>query len=155
MSWSLKRSCVASIALVCLLVLTGCYKVQVVGNPKSLGGEEKSSWQHFFIGGLVGSARIDVREFCGGGEATSVETSASFANGLVSTLTGGIYTPRTVTVTCATGSATGNSVTVYGDDHGRPVHVTATVDGRTVQGHVSATQEPGVVMASIPALEAK
>jgi len=144
----------AAAAALGALALTGCYKVQVVSSPTAMGGEAKASWQNFFIFGLVGNARVDVREFCDGGQAASVETGATFVNGLVSGLTFGLYSPRTVTVTCAAGSAAGNSVTIVADAEGRPVGVTAQIHGRTVRGEVSATPQPGVVMASIPVQEA-
>jgi hypothetical protein len=144
----------AAAAALGALALTGCYKVQVVASPTAVGGEAKASWQNFFVFGLVGNARIDVREFCGGGEAATVETGATFVNGLVSGLTFGLYTPRTVTVTCAAGRAAGNSVTITADAEGHPVAVTAQVHGRTVHGEVAATPQPGVVVASIPVQEA-
>lgn len=145
---------VSSVFLGCGLFLVGCYKVQVAAAPGASGGEPKSATQNFFIGGLVGTANVDIRDFCGGSEAASVETSATFVNGLLSTLTFGIYSPRTVTVTCATGSAAGNSVTVYADSQGHPMHVTANIEGREVQGKLSATPSPDGVMAMIPVEEA-
>ena len=134
--------------------LTGCYKVQVVASPNAVGGEAKASWQNFFVFGLVGEARVDVRDFCGGAQAATVETSASFVNGVVTAITFGLYTPRTVTVTCAAGRAAGNSVTIASDAEGHPIAVTAQVYGRSVRGTISPTPQPGVVMASIPVQEA-
>lgn len=92
-------------ALAVLLGLSGCYKATFYQNPYAAPGAHHESWTAFFIFGLVGSQRIDVREFCGPDELAEVRTGGNFATGLVSALTIGIYTPRKVYVTCAARTA--------------------------------------------------
>lgn len=92
----LRSSAVAS-----FLFLAGCYHATVVdtGLQPSMQTIEKtfaSSW----IYGLVPPATVDVAEGCEHG-AARVETQLSFVNQLVGILTAGIYTPMTITVTCA------------------------------------------------------
>mgnify|MGYP002778166612 CR=1 FL=1 len=61
-------------------------------------------WTNTFIFGLVEAQPIDVRAQCPRGIAR-VETQLSVVNALASIVTLGLYTPRTVTVTCASGTA--------------------------------------------------
>lgn len=147
-----KRGFVAAAALGAL-ALTGCYKVQVMSNPSVVRGVERSSWQNFFIFGLVGEARVDVRELCGGGQAATVETGMSFMNGLGSAVTFGLWAPRTVVVTCAAGTAEAKSVRILADAEGHPLAVESVVNGAVVRTEVSPTPQPGVVMASLPVQE--
>jgi hypothetical protein len=135
------------------LGLTGCYKVQVNANPSVARGVESSKTVNFFIFGLVGQPTLDVRDFCGGGEAATVQTSATFINGLLGGITFGLWTPRTVTVSCTAGKAAGRSATITADVDGHPVSVESTVAGHTVRVPVSPTPELGVVMASLPSQE--
>jgi hypothetical protein len=57
-------------------------------------------WAPGFIYGLVPPDDFDASKACPSG-ISKVETQQSFLNGLVSVLTLGIFTPWTVTVTCA------------------------------------------------------
>jgi hypothetical protein len=56
-----------------------------------------STW----LWGLVPAQPVDVRQQCPSGVAV-IESEQSFANGFVSLLTLGIYTPQHVRITCAT-----------------------------------------------------
>lgn len=58
------------------------------------------AWASGWVLGLVPPKTIEAGDECRSGVA-KVETQLSFANQLVSFLTGGIYTPMHVTVTCA------------------------------------------------------
>lgn len=61
--------------------------------------------QVFYIGGLLGGGEpLDAAEMCGG-PVESVETVSTIGNGCVGCLTLNIYTPNTVRVQCASGSA--------------------------------------------------
>ena len=60
-------------------------------------------WTATYLWGLVPAAEINTATLCPQGVAR-VETQQTFANGLVSALTIGIYTPRSVTITCASGT---------------------------------------------------
>jgi hypothetical protein len=61
-------------------------------------------WTSTFIFGLVPATPIDVRSQCTNGVAI-VDTQMTFLNGLVGALTLGIYTPLSVSVTCASGGS--------------------------------------------------
>jgi hypothetical protein len=112
-------------ALAVLLGLAGCYKATFYQNPHAYPGARHERWTAFFIFGLVGAPRVDVREFCGPDEVAEVRTGSNFATGLVSLLTIGIYTPHKVYVTCAAGTqhARGENkrLELALDRNGRPV----------------------------------
>ncbi|MDF1504833.1 hypothetical protein [Roseisolibacter sp. H3M3-2] len=83
---------------------TGCYHA-VVETGRPAGSTVVSRpWTPTFVFGLVAAPEINVAAQCPRGIA-KVETQMSFVNGLASFVTLGIYTPRTVTVTCAGGTA--------------------------------------------------
>lgn len=94
------------LAALCALVLmvSGCYRqvVQTGRTPTSTVIDRP--WTHTWLWGLVAATPIDVTTQCRSGIATVV-TEQTFMNGLVTVLTLGIYGPRHVTITCATGSA--------------------------------------------------
>lgn len=97
------------IALALGLTLAGCYH-QVVQTGRTPGTTVvKKPWTATWLWGLVPASPIDVTRDCPGGIAT-VETKQSFVNGLVGAVTIGIFTPRDVTVTCASGSARGSGM---------------------------------------------
>ena len=70
-------------------------------DPRVPAGETKSTWQSYFVYGAVGSAQVDVRDYCATNRAHEVHLGADFLTVGVSIITLGIYTPRKVTVTCA------------------------------------------------------
>jgi hypothetical protein len=113
-------------ALAVLLGLGGCYKATFYQNANAVPGARHEHWTAFFIFGLVGTQRIDVREFCGPDELAEVRTGGNFATGLVSAVTIGIYTPRKVYVTCAAKTehvrrSSGRRLELALDTQGRPV----------------------------------
>jgi len=61
-------------------------------------------WAHAFIYGLVPPAITETAKKCPTGVA-KVETKQSFLNGLVGAITWGIYTPMTISYTCAKSGA--------------------------------------------------
>jgi hypothetical protein len=96
---------------------TGCYHA-VVETGRPAGGTIVSRpWTPTFLWGLVAAPEINVASECPRGIAR-VDTQMSFVNGLATLVTLGIYTPRTVTVTCASGSASAGSrvIEVAGTD---------------------------------------
>jgi hypothetical protein len=81
------------------VLLSGCYHATVhTGRPSA--ATRDSRWSHSWLWGLVPPSPVNATQSCPGG-AAMVETQLSFPNQLVSFLTGGIYTPMTITVTCA------------------------------------------------------
>lgn len=96
-----------SVALALGLVLTSACFHQVVQTGRNPGTTiVRKEWTATWLWGIVPATAIDVTRECPGGIAT-VETQQTFMNGLVSVLTIGIYTPRDVKVTCASGTARG------------------------------------------------
>jgi hypothetical protein len=85
-----------------LLLSAGCYHASIESGMKPGTDKIEQEWASGWAWGLVGPAPIDAQNTCKGG-LSKVETEHSFLNGLVGTLTLGIYTPMHLTVTCATG----------------------------------------------------
>jgi hypothetical protein len=65
-------------------------------------------WAHSFIGGLVPPKVVNSEDQCSNGIAR-VETKLSFLNLVANAVTLGIYSPMSITVTCATGTMAANS----------------------------------------------
>ena len=98
------RRLLSILALGSILVTSGCYH-QVIHSGRQAGSTViERPWTNTFIFGLVPATEINTVTECPTGVAT-VETRRSFLNGLVGALTIGIYTPVSVRITCATGSA--------------------------------------------------
>lgn len=96
----------ASIAVALGLAVSGCFH-QVVQTGRTPGTTVvEKPWTATWLWGIVPASPIDVTSNCPGGIAT-VETKQTFMNGLVGALTLGIFTPRDVKVTCASGTARG------------------------------------------------
>src|SRR5204862_7926220 len=57
-----------------------------------------------FIAGLI-PARVDASKYCEGRRWARVETQYSILNWVIGTITGGIFTPMDVRVTCAASGA--------------------------------------------------
>ena len=83
-----------------LLAGTGCFHFHYVTD------EEPSPWrafhglEHAVVFGMAVVAPLDVSEVCPGGFAR-VDAVETFANGLAATIALNMYTPQTMTVTCA------------------------------------------------------
>jgi len=75
------------------------HAIITTGRPESSKVIDKP-WASSFLWGLVPPDVVAAGEECKGGVA-KVETQHSFLNGLVYWLTIGIYSPITITVTCA------------------------------------------------------
>jgi hypothetical protein len=98
---------IRSLALVALLAtLTGCYTARIESGLTPSTTVIKKSFASCWIYGLVPPSTVKTAAECKDGVAI-VQTRLSFLNQLVGAITFGIYTPMEITVTCATGSATG------------------------------------------------
>lgn len=99
----MKRALLFATLIIGMLAMTGCYRTSFTYPDKS-GGQISEQKQNFFIGGLIGPKKpFRADELCPSGVA-GVETYATFGNACIGMLCA-IYTPRTVKVTCAAGSA--------------------------------------------------
>ncbi|MBO6575457.1 MAG: Bor family protein [Rhodothermales bacterium] len=91
-------------ATTCLLLLAmtlgGCYHTSVLFDNEPSNRVEEI-WAHSFVYGLVPPDEVNAEEICGRSGAHKIETQISFVNGLVGALTFSVYTPMTITVTCA------------------------------------------------------
>lgn len=88
------------------LLSSACYRVTVVTNAAPSAKVVSKPWNHSFVYGIVPPSPVDVAQPCGGAGVSRVVTQRSFLNGLVGSLTYGIYTPLQVTATCAAGGRT-------------------------------------------------
>ncbi len=94
---------VAALALGLGLSSGACYHAIVeTGRPAGATTIQRP-WTSTFLWGLVPAEEINTATQCPQGVAR-VETQMTFPNALVSFVTFGIYTPRSVTVTCASGT---------------------------------------------------
>ena len=86
------------------LLITGCYhQVVHTGATPAPGNAVIQKTAALFFFGLKG-AEVNTVADCPTGVAV-IETQQTFLNGLVGVFTLGIYTPRSVTITCAAGGA--------------------------------------------------
>lgn len=82
----------------------GCYHAVIeTGRPPS-PQTIRIEWAHSFIAGLVPPNVVNAAKKCPSGVAR-VETEHSFLNMVANVVTGGIYSPMTIIVTCAAGSS--------------------------------------------------
>jgi hypothetical protein len=84
----------------CIGLLASCYTAEVVvGHPKPPYVKAGSFKNHHLIWGLVSVGhRHDAKELSGDVDNYVVQHQWSFIDGLVSTITYGLYTPTTTTV---------------------------------------------------------
>lgn len=97
----MRCSLVASLAA--LTALGGCYVNNITtGLPP--GGGKHTEQVAFFLWGLAGDATFDVAQLCPQG-VSKIHEEADAGDVVVGCITCGLYSPRTVTITCAGGGA--------------------------------------------------
>jgi hypothetical protein len=91
-----------SAALVLASVISvGCYKTTVTGLAANGGpGSKEKAITHALLYGIVPLGKVDVKTICGDSGAWAVTTKQGGLTFLASALTGGIYAPMQVEVTC-------------------------------------------------------
>jgi len=90
------------LVLALLVALPACYHATIqTGLPAGNSVIEKS-FASGWLWGLVPPSPVSTMSRCPSG-VSKVETQLSFVNQLVNFLTGGIYTPMSIKVTCASG----------------------------------------------------
>lgn len=92
------------VVFVSLFLVSGCYNAKVTTGAQPSAQTVENKWAHSFINGLVPPSVVNVAQECSSGVAM-VETKLSFLNMVAAAVTFSIYSPMTVTVTCAAGSA--------------------------------------------------
>ncbi|MFT6331540.1 MAG: hypothetical protein ACJAYN_003495 [Bermanella sp.] len=86
---------------VLVTALTGCAAQTFTVNGDTSNKPTTQESQVFFISGLGQEQVTDAAAVCGGSEnIIKVETQHTFVNGLLGTVTLGIYTPRDAKVFC-------------------------------------------------------
>ena len=96
-SW--KRKVVRTVAVGALVLTGACYHTITTTNLTP-GVQHTEAWAPAFIAGLV-PAKVDAGKLCGGKPVQAVDSQYGFLNLLVGIVTASIFTPMTVTVTCA------------------------------------------------------
>ena len=89
-----------ALLLLVAVVASGCYHARVETGLTPSAQVIEKGFAHSFIYGLVPPSTVSTTSQCPNGVAM-VETQISFVNGLVSSLTGGLYTPMSIKATCA------------------------------------------------------
>ncbi|MCL1623465.1 Bor family protein [Moraxella sp. Tifton1] len=81
---------------------TGCATQTYLLAPKDTSAQPTyDKAQTFFVSGLAQEQSVDASKVCNGAEnVTRIETQKSFINGLLGTLSSGIYTPLQIKVYC-------------------------------------------------------
>jgi hypothetical protein len=98
---------IASVLLIPILAfaISGCYSAQVTTDKQPSGQVIEKPWATGFVAGLATpGAQIDAAQQCSNGVAM-VETQVSFLNQLATFVTFNLYSPMSVTVTCAAGGS--------------------------------------------------
>lgn len=90
---------VLSTAFVLSILMTSCFSYTSVVGKGAQGNTKITKWNHYVIGGLAPVDVSDSKEMAGGATDYTVFTRQSFVNGFISSLTFGIYSPTTTTVT--------------------------------------------------------
>ena len=96
----------AALALCTAALLSGCYRINYsTGRAPNTKVMPENTTEHMGIFGLVNfSDPVELNSICPEGFA-KVEQKVTFAYGLVSAITFGLYNPHRVTVQCASGTA--------------------------------------------------
>jgi len=81
------------------MLLTSCYSYTSVVGEGAKGNSQTTQWNHYVVYGLAPVGVSDSKQMANGAEDYTVHTRQTFVNGLVASLTFGIYTPSTTTVT--------------------------------------------------------
>lgn len=90
------------IAATLVVVLAGCSSITI--QPEQITKlTEKPTYQDsrpFFLWGLVGKQRVDVKALCGEQKVVQMQSQQTFVDGVLGLITIGIYSPHTIKVWC-------------------------------------------------------
>lgn len=90
---------IMAITIAVSAILTSCYSYTSVVGTGAQGNTQVTKWNHYLIGGLAPVGVSDSKAMADGATNYTVHTRQTFVNGLISSITFGIYTPTTTTVT--------------------------------------------------------
>lgn len=88
--------------ILALVSLGACYHATIETGLQPSSETIAKPWALSFVYGLVPPPTVETAAKCKNGVA-KVETQMSFLNGLVGSLTFGLFTPMDIKVTCSTG----------------------------------------------------
>jgi hypothetical protein len=78
--------------------MSSCYTYTVSVGKGAQGEKVVSAKNHYLIDGLAAVGTADAKKLIGDAKDYDITISHSFVDGLIAFLTGGIYTPTTVSV---------------------------------------------------------
>ena len=90
------------VALLASMFLLGCanQRINIAGDIGAATPKVEDS-QAFFVSGIGQKSTVDAAQVCGGAsKVVGVAVEKTFLDGLLGTVTGGIYTPYTARVYC-------------------------------------------------------
>ena len=91
------------IAVVLIVLMAGCatQRFNIQGSEGDNKEPDVKKMQHFFIAGIGQTKELNAAEICNGADKVAkVEAYITFWDGLLGTVTCGIYTPHTAKVYC-------------------------------------------------------
>lgn len=88
-----------SLCLVLAVSMSSCYTYSIVVGNGPQKGIVESKKNHYVINGLAAVGTVDAKALAGDAKDYKITITHSFIDGLIASLTFGIYTPTTVTVT--------------------------------------------------------
>ena len=83
-------------------LLSGCYNLKYYDSAVPGPGQTHKIWVHGFLWGLVSVGEIDLHGECPKG-VYKMKSNLNFVDFLLSAVTGGIYSPMNVVITCGSG----------------------------------------------------
>jgi len=81
------------------MLLSSCYSYTSIVGEGAKGNSQTTEWNHYVVYGLAPVGVSDSKKMADGAKNYTVFTRQTFVNGLVASLTFGLYTPSTTTVT--------------------------------------------------------
>jgi hypothetical protein len=102
----MKKMQMAFVTLGLAVAATGCatHTINYKNPTAPAGGATLSAKQSFFLWGLVGGSEVDLVKMCPTG-VSQIQSKTSVGDQLFTIFTGGIYSPMSVNVQCATGGS--------------------------------------------------
>ena len=94
-----KSSFCLALLIIAALTLAGCHHVTYV-TDKPVVGEPQTGSHDYFFWGMAGSAFIEINKICPNGLA-KIHLYKGFVDALLSSLTFGIWSPRSFEIWCA------------------------------------------------------
>jgi len=79
-------------------VMVSCYTFTGVVGEGSKTGQVVTAKNHYLIDGLAPISTANFKELTGGAKNYEFTITHSFVDGLLGAITGGIYTPTTITI---------------------------------------------------------